>query len=1294
MTPLTETASDDTTPEPPKDVAIPKTKSTRSRKAVEENTARDVEEKAVAAPRRTRAAASATESQTVPPKTRGRSKKTVLPEEQTSGKQLRTTRTRAASNASTTTDKELPKVTAGRKKVTFQDVASSDKENISAASSKKGTKPVAKSASTTIKAKPVKKAGTARTRSTRSMTETEDAPKPLSPKKPAQIAKALPVDSDDDELNGGKTPIRPLNKSPMKQPETIRVSPAKKLNFEDTNAQPSPLKTTLSSVMLSPAKRPPPSPFKDALKESPRKAESGFVFPNSPSKYNNLGSKSPEKVKSTLCQSPRRGQLNASVFMGSAFKTQTHAKASLLQSPAKRLFSPVKTLRNDASPKREIFAKTPAKSPELTEDPFSPDFAVSCNFRSSSSPEKVTLADDLVIPSKDITGAIVDFDESILDIRSPIKLPVDKTSDDEQALDTQSMEDSDEACNGLRDVHEEPQESDEIEAAHPLVCEESVLAKKSQTNSTEQNTPTVAKLSSHLYQHSREQVDDSSEDELQMDETPVRRFPPPTKTPAARNVARSRLSTINPGETSREIAFTPLATQLSNWFAASPESTEKDKKGEKSIFSIPTPVQQAEEVYQPIVSHGVSDKKALNSVGLRKSYSASVSLALSMSETPTKLSFFDDEMAVRDLEEELISVHENNANVSDAVEELSEQASNSAIEGLEDDTIMQEENEGVSLLNLDGYTEVFEEEAEHMESETIAEATVECHLQEDGPNYINEGQPLGIGEVSVSKIEPENPTVQNVGENLPEVKGKVQDSEQLSFDESTAVHDFGLPSDAQDSVDRAEEPTSEDTMTEKDQPSFYGDENKPIAGASGAHASMPAEIQAKPIPEPQLSPHSQIRMPLVSISTPIRPNANTNRFVKTVVSKVPLRGEGQDSSLQVPKKRSRSLSVGPSSSRKTSPLAVFSLPKSSSLDSVHPEEEHVERFENLEDSENLPINNESRPRVEVHEDIEDPEVFERFVASASSSPSRSPRRNLEAGGILTGAVVYIDVHTTEGADASGIFTELLTEMGAKCVKTWSWNPRASINVNGNDDNASSHRKIGITHVVYKDGGKRTLEKVRNAAGVVKCVGVGWVLDCERENKWLDEASYAVDTSVFPRGGSRRRKSMEPKTLMNSHGNLFETRRSTSGEMAPANGQSILAADDHDADESMERRDSLDIDASGLSGSPSSTFSTPTAVHNVEFGASISSYAAAVPATPTGHVSYDPSAASPMTPYYLSQGAALVQHTCPPKQTQQGLFFPVSGEISEETDERVRRRLEQARRKTLGWRPRVSSPLGR
>lgn len=111
----------------------------------------------------------------------------------------------------------------------------------------------------------------------------------------------------------------------------------------------------------------------------------------------------------------------------------------------------------------------------------------------------------------------------------------------------------------------------------------------------------------------------------------------------------------------------------------------------------------------------------------------------------------------------------------------------------------------------------------------------------------------------------------------------------------------------------------------------------------------------------------------------------------------------------------------------------------------------------------------------------------------AGSPVKTPHRDAFAPkSTLRGTVVHVDVHTTEGEDASGIFVELLQQMGARCVKSWSWNPRLSSSpVDGEDP---SLPKVGITHVVYKDGGLRTLEKVKQASGLVKCVGVGWVLE--------------------------------------------------------------------------------------------------------------------------------------------------------------------------------------------------------
>jgi hypothetical protein len=123
------------------------------------------------------------------------------------------------------------------------------------------------------------------------------------------------------------------------------------------------------------------------------------------------------------------------------------------------------------------------------------------------------------------------------------------------------------------------------------------------------------------------------------------------------------------------------------------------------------------------------------------------------------------------------------------------------------------------------------------------------------------------------------------------------------------------------------------------------------------------------------------------------------------------------------------------------------------------------------------------------------------------SPARTPRRYVDPE-TLKGAVVHVDVHTAEGADASGIFVELLTQMGARCVKQWNWNPSNSVHAAGDctgfgiggsnegirEMGTPGGNKIGITHVVFKDGGVRTLQKVRESKGVVVCVGVNWVLE--------------------------------------------------------------------------------------------------------------------------------------------------------------------------------------------------------
>lgn len=161
--------------------------------------------------------------------------------------------------------------------------------------------------------------------------------------------------------------------------------------------------------------------------------------------------------------------------------------------------------------------------------------------------------------------------------------------------------------------------------------------------------------------------------------------------------------------------------------------------------------------------------------------------------------------------------------------------------------------------------------------------------------------------------------------------------------------------------------------------------------------------------------------------------------------------------------------------------------------------------------------------------------------------------------------------------------------------------------------------------------------------------------------------------MIPRGGSRRRKSMEPRALANMNGNLIPASIETSAKVTPEN-------------EMSPTKEFL-------------TFDTPTFRRDtfiIERQTPQKEEQAVAPATPIAALAHDDMLedgsawGSPTTPYYLTKGAELVQRTCPPKQ----IGFPVTGEIDDQPDETVRRRLLEARRKSMQWASRIRSPLGR
>ena len=114
---------------------------------------------------------------------------------------------------------------------------------------------------------------------------------------------------------------------------------------------------------------------------------------------------------------------------------------------------------------------------------------------------------------------------------------------------------------------------------------------------------------------------------------------------------------------------------------------------------------------------------------------------------------------------------------------------------------------------------------------------------------------------------------------------------------------------------------------------------------------------------------------------------------------------------------------------------------------------------------------------DIYEYVDEMDTAEEvFAQDGMEDGRRTSLAGSVSGQILAGAVFYVDVNSADGADAADIFIPLLTEMGATCVPRWQ---------NSLD---------GVTHVLFKDGQIKTLEKVLASKGTIKCVNIGWPLE--------------------------------------------------------------------------------------------------------------------------------------------------------------------------------------------------------
>jgi hypothetical protein len=207
--------------------------------------------------------------------------------------------------------------------------------------------------------------------------------------------------------------------------------------------------------------------------------------------------------------------------------------------------------------------------------------------------------------------------------------------------------------------------------------------------------------------------------------------------------------------------------------------------------------------------------------------------------------------------------------------------------------------------------------------------------------------------------------------------------------------------------------------------------------------------------------------------------------------------------------------------------------------------------------------------------------------------------------------------------------------------------------------------------------------------------------CERENQWLDEAPYYIDTTMTPRGGARRRKSMEPRAIANlngmlvptparsvSHGSGIKEKKST--HSTPASGRRssalwIRTPEDKSSDQGGDSdSDHEDTEWNALL-TPVPKTPAPEAV--ARYAANLS------PATPSDATLYGQDRMGEEDDED-SRRAALLTRTCPPKQAAAPFLELGAGILSREKDESVLLRLMAARRKSLQFAPKIGSPLAK
>ncbi|KAG8923648.1 hypothetical protein FRC00_005991 [Tulasnella sp. 408] len=141
-----------------------------------------------------------------------------------------------------------------------------------------------------------------------------------------------------------------------------------------------------------------------------------------------------------------------------------------------------------------------------------------------------------------------------------------------------------------------------------------------------------------------------------------------------------------------------------------------------------------------------------------------------------------------------------------------------------------------------------------------------------------------------------------------------------------------------------------------------------------------------------------------------------------------------------------------------------------------------------------------------------------------SSPNPSTEEVEVVSDCLQGCVIFVDVRTEEGSDASAMFVRMLRQLSAKL------GPDQASAKFGHQYQVISRPGVTATHYVWKSGLQSTISRYTTLEEPKPfLVGIGWVMKCGEKKERVDEKNYLVNVKeaevIF---GHKRRRSMQVK----------------------------------------------------------------------------------------------------------------------------------------------------------------------